>query len=125
MLGGIDSDDGGVTPVKVVIEGPWKDIDMGSWKAGDKPTLKVGVSVRQDVTELQRVVPFTPGGFIELSERARKLGYEQTGLRTLTALLLGQRLSKGAQMSNWAKPCLDQRQIDYAATDAWISGSGV
>ena len=43
------------------------------------------------------------------------------GLRSLAALLLGFRISKRAQVSNWAKPTLTDAQIQYAATDAWVS----
>jgi ribonuclease D len=36
-------------------------------------------------------------------------------------MFLGYRVSKGAQVTNWARPDLTQPQITYAATDAWIS----
>lgn len=81
---------------------------------------KVGVAVAQDVKELQQVINFKAAGFVELAERTRPLGYAQTGLRALTALLLGGNLNKKQQMSNWAKPVLSQAQIQYAATDAWV-----
>ena len=82
--------------------------------------VKAGVAVQGDIAALQKVLPFTPGGFVELSKRTKKLGYGNGGLRGLAAMMLGGRLSKGAQMSNWAKPTLDERQISYAATDAWV-----
>ena len=82
--------------------------------------LKVGVSVDGDVKGLQKVLPFTPGGFVELSKRTKALGYANGGLRGLTAIMLGGALSKKAKMSNWAKPVLDDKQVEYAATDAWI-----
>ena len=64
---------------------------------------------------------FQPGGFIEIADLTKKLGYENRGLRALAGLLLGGRISKAAQVSNWARPELDEKQIRYAATDAWIS----
>ena len=64
---------------------------------------------------------FTPAGFLEIAEITVKLGYENRGLRALAALLLGGRISKAAQVSNWARTELDRKQIRYAATDAWIS----
>ncbi|MEI7850779.1 MAG: hypothetical protein WCH86_03020, partial [Kiritimatiellales bacterium] len=42
------------------------------------------------------------------------------GLRGLAALLLGFRVSKREQTSNWAKNELTESQIRYAATDAWL-----
>ncbi|MEN8142405.1 MAG: hypothetical protein ABFQ82_02270, partial [Thermodesulfobacteriota bacterium] len=40
--------------------------------------------------------------------------------RGLAAVLLGFRISKGAQTSNWAKDVLAPHQVQYAATDAWV-----
>lgn len=83
--------------------------------------LKTGVAVKDDVKELRALQDFQPGGFIEITELTKKLGYENRGLRALAGLLLGGRISKAAQVSNWARPELDEKQIRYAATDAWIS----
>lgn len=83
--------------------------------------LKTGVAIKDDVKELRAVEDFNPGGFIEIAEITTKLGYENRGLRALAGLLMGGRISKAAQVSNWARPELDNKQIRYAATDAWIS----
>lgn len=83
--------------------------------------LKTGVAIKDDVKELRAMQEFTPGGFVEIAEITAKLGYENRGLRALAGLLLGGRISKAAQVSNWARPELDKKQIRYAATDAWIS----
>ena len=45
---------------------------------------------------------------------------EQTGLRNLTGLFLGGRVTKGPQTSNWARLNLSPSQLCYAATDAWV-----
>jgi ribonuclease D len=34
--------------------------------------------------------------------------------------MLGFRISKSAQTSNWEAPTLTEKQIEYAATDAWV-----
>ena len=83
--------------------------------------LKTGVAIKDDVKELRAMEDFEPGGFVEIANITAKLGYENRGLRALAGLLLGGRISKAAQVSNWARPELDQKQIRYAATDAWIS----
>lgn len=83
--------------------------------------LKSGVAIKDDVKELRAMEPFEPAGFVEIADLTTKLGYTNKGLRALAALLLGGRISKAAQVSNWARPELDNRQIRYAATDAWIS----
>ena len=40
------SDEATVSPVVVTLTGAWNQVDMGGWTAGDRPTLKVTVSVR-------------------------------------------------------------------------------
>lgn len=83
--------------------------------------LKTGVAIKDDVKELRAMQDFKPAGFIEIADITKKLGYENRGLRALAALFMGGRISKAAQVSNWARPELDKKQIRYAATDAWIS----
>ena len=51
---------------------------------------------------------------------AREAGLEVESVKKLTALLLGFRISKGAQTSNWEAEMLTEKQITYAATDAWV-----
>jgi ribonuclease D len=98
---------GSFTPLLSILESP--DI------------IKSGVGIRDDVRELRKVVEFEAQGFFEISELTAKIGYENKGLRALAALLLKGRISKAAQVSNWAREELDSKQIKYAATDAWIS----
>ena len=52
---------------------------------------------------------------------AEKAGFRRRSLRVLSAILLGQRLSKKQQMSNWGRPTLTDKQVEYAAADAWAS----
>ena len=83
--------------------------------------LKTGVAIKDDVKELQAVESFEAKGFIEITQLTTKLKIENKGLRPLAGILLEGRISKGAQVSNWAKSELDEKQIRYAATDAWVS----
>ena len=83
--------------------------------------LKTGVAIKDDIKELRAIKDFTPKGFIEIADITAKLGYENRGLRALAGLLLQGRISKAAQVTNWACPKLDNKQVRYAATDAWIS----
>ncbi|MDA3872821.1 MAG: 3'-5' exonuclease domain-containing protein 2 [Kiritimatiellae bacterium] len=82
---------------------------------------KTGVAIARDISELQDLQEFEPAGFEDVGLAAEQLGFRNTGLRPLSALLLGGRISKGAQVSNWATSHLSQKQELYAATDAWIS----
>ncbi len=83
--------------------------------------LKVGVAVKEDVRHLKMRAPFDDAGFVDASNYTRKVKIENTGLRALCAYFLGGRISKAAQVSNWAARKLTEQQIVYAATDAWTS----
>ncbi len=81
--------------------------------------LKVGVAIRDDVKGLQKLLPFEPKGFADLSVLATEKGVTTIGLRALAGLFMGERLSKAAKITNWEKPDLSDAQIKYAATDAY------
>jgi ribonuclease D len=82
--------------------------------------LKAGVALRDDIKGLQKLKHYKPGGFIELAEMSKQAGLEVESVKKLTALLLGFRISKSAQTSNWEAETLNEKQISYAATDAWV-----
>ncbi|MFZ2905550.1 MAG: 3'-5' exonuclease [Cyclobacteriaceae bacterium] len=81
---------------------------------------KAGVGIRDDIKTLHRLGKFQAAGFTELSTLAREAGLEVESVKKLTAILLGFRISKGAQTSNWEAEQLNEKQITYAATDAWV-----
>lgn len=81
--------------------------------------VKTGVALAGDIRQLKRRFPFDAAAVVDLGDIASRLGNTQTGLRNLTALFLGWRMSKGAKTTNWAQPKLTSTQIGYAATDAW------
>ncbi|MDA7803791.1 3'-5' exonuclease domain-containing protein 2 [Crocinitomix sp.] len=81
---------------------------------------KLGVGLRDDIIFLQRIQNFAPAGFLELNEMVNEIDIEANGLRKLTAIILGFRISKNAQVSNWEAAELNYKQTRYAATDAWV-----
>ncbi|WP_051308898.1 3'-5' exonuclease [Desulfogranum japonicum] len=87
----------------------------------DRQMKKVGVAVKFDAEQLQQVANFRPQGFIDLADISKKLSMRHHGLRGLAAVLLGVRISKTVRTTNWSDPHLTEKQIRYAATDAWIS----
>ncbi len=82
---------------------------------------KPGVAIQNDIKELQQRNYFEPKGFVELQKFVRNYDIQDAGLRKLTANILGFRISKSQQISNWEKQILSKEQISYAATDAWVS----
>lgn len=83
--------------------------------------MKAGVAISDDIKQLNDCWKFKPRNFIEIGTLAKELGLKQTGLRSLAGLLLGFRISKKEQRSNWARSNLSRSQVVYAATDAWVS----
>lgn len=89
----------------------------------DPTILKTGVAIHDDVKKLQQVLPFEAAGFVDCTEiTVKHLRIVNTGLQALAAHFLQGRISKSQQMSNWAaESYLSYHQIQYAATDAWVS----
>ena len=85
----------------------------------DKTTPKIGLSWHDDLNGLQRLGSFTPGNFIDLQHHVREIGIEDLSLQKLYANMLGQKINKKQQLSNWERDVLDEKQKLYAATDAW------
>lgn len=87
----------------------------------ENPNIKkVGVGLGDDLVFLKKIKSFTPRHFEEVNELVNQLEIEANGLRKLTAIILGFRISKNAQVSNWEAKELNEKQIRYAATDAWV-----
>jgi ribonuclease D len=82
--------------------------------------IKAGVGIRDDLKALQKHRKFEPANCFDLSTLAKQAGLQVESVKKLAALLLGFRISKSAQTSNWEAPTFTQKQIEYAATDAWV-----
>lgn len=81
--------------------------------------VKAGVSVAEDLRQLQKMFSFERRNVVDVGDIAKKQGLKQSGVRNLAALLLGFRIPKGAKTTNWAARRLSPQQLVYAATDAW------
>jgi len=81
---------------------------------------KVGIALKEDMQRLNKLHAIAPKNIIDLNEYCAKLGFESIGAKKLAALVLGFRISKRQQTSNWELHTLSQAQRIYAATDAWI-----
>ncbi len=87
----------------------------------DPDLVKVGAAIRDDIKGLQKYSDFVPAGFVELQNYVSDFGIENNGLRKLAGIVLNFRISKRYQVSNWENKTLSEGQIQYAATDAWVS----
>ena len=86
----------------------------------DRRILKIGADVAGDIRSLLALRRFRPGGFVDLQQLAPDWGIEEKSLRKLSAIVLGKRVSKAQRLSNWEAAQLTEKQMRYAATDAWI-----
>ena len=82
--------------------------------------LKVGVSLHDDLRRLRSDFQFEPKGFLDLQQYVEAFRIEEKGLKKLSGIVLGRRISKSQQVSNWDADLLTEAQLRYAATDAWI-----
>jgi ribonuclease D len=86
----------------------------------DPTVTKAGVAIHDDIRFLKGVKKFSPDGFIDLQSFVKDFGIESAGLKKLTAIVLGFRISKRQQITDWEADKLTEAQQIYAATDAWV-----
>ena len=85
----------------------------------NETVTKVGLSLKDDISQLKHRRDFTPGNFIDLQNEAKELGITDMSLQKLYANLLGGKISKTQRLSNWECDVLGPAQQQYAAIDAW------
>ena len=86
----------------------------------DKNIIKVGAAIHDDIRGLQKLNGFEPGGFVELQKIVWEWGIRDKSVKKMSAIILGFRISKTQQLSNWEAEKLSEQQCRYAATDAWV-----
>lgn len=87
---------------------------------GSRRILKIGADVTGDIRSLHALREFKADGFVDLQNEVARWGIEERSLRKLSAIVLGERVSKAQRLSNWEAGVLTEQQRDYAATDAWV-----
>ena len=82
--------------------------------------LKIGAAVHDDIKALRKLTDsFYPQSFFDLNDELKKVGFHNVGVRNLCGMVLKMRISKSEQVSNWEAETLTEKQLRYAATDAW------
>jgi len=82
--------------------------------------IKAGVAIHDDIKILKKIRKFEPDGFVDLQKFVKDFGIQSSGLKKLTAIVLGFRISKRQQVTDWEAEELSEPQQVYAATDAWV-----
>lgn len=86
----------------------------------DDRIIKAGAAVHDDIRGLQKLRDFVPGGFVDLQKIVWEYGIRDKSVKKMTGIILGFRISKTQQLSNWEAAMLSESQCRYAATDAWV-----
>ena len=86
----------------------------------DPRVVKVGAAVHDDLRGLKRLHGFEPAGFVDLQKIGWEYGIRDKAVKKMAANILGIRISKTQQLSNWEADRLSEPQQRYAATDAWV-----
>ena len=82
--------------------------------------VKVGAAIHDDIKGLQKKHDFVPASFIDLQKIVCEWGIRDKSVKKMAAIILGFRVSKTQQLSNWEAERLSESQAKYAATDAWV-----
>lgn len=86
----------------------------------DGSILKIGAAVKEDIRGLMHYRKFTARGFVDLQTMVAEYGITDRSVRKMSAIILGKKVSKIQQLSNWEAPQLSGAQLKYAAIDAWV-----
>ena len=87
----------------------------------DDSVRKIGLSLRDDLSGLNKHHNFKPANFIDIQSIAQSYGIMELSLQKIYAILFGKKISKSQRLTNWENPELTELQQRYAATDAWAS----
>ena len=86
----------------------------------DPRVVKVGAAVHDDLRGLKKLHGFEPAAFVDLQKIGWEYGIKDKAVKKMAANILGIRISKTQQLSNWEADKLSEAQQKYAATDAWV-----
>ena len=87
--------------------------------ASDK-VIKVGAAIHDDIRGLRMKHEFVPSAFVDLQKIVCEWGIRDKSVKMMAGIILGFRVSKTQQLSNWEAERLSDAQCRYAATDAWV-----
>ncbi|GBE60974.1 3 -5 exonuclease [Babesia ovata] len=87
----------------------------------DPAVLKVSHGAPSDMRLLYRHFGVQSRSFVDLHQVCQEMRLRPCSLKNVVEHVLGLGLTKKHQCSNWEAAALSQEQIQYAATDAWVT----
>lgn len=91
---------------------------------GNAEIHKIGFDLKSDMAHIRRKFKVEPLGMIDISRSFKSLGYPHCiGVKSAIAILLKKQFqkSKSTSTSNWSVRDLSERQLTYAANDAYAA----
>ena len=86
----------------------------------DPPHQKVGRSLHDDFKIMSKFDNCNvPSGFIDLQDVVGNFCITDISLQKIYAILFGEKIAKGQQLTNWEAAELTPAQKNYGAVDAW------
>ena len=85
---------------------------------------KIGFGLRGDLSHISNRFSIRAGAVVDLDRSFRMLGYRNSvGAKSAIAILFQQRMSKSKSIttSNWSAMQLSEKQLVYAAPDAYVA----
>ncbi len=85
---------------------------------------KIGFGLGGDLTQISNRFGIRPGAIVDLDRSFRERGYRNAvGAKSAIAMLFNRKMtkSKSVTISNWAAKELSERQLIYAANDAYAA----
>ena len=86
--------------------------------------MKIGFGLGGDLHQISNRFGIRPGSIVDLDRSFKQLGYRNAvGAKSAVAMLFNRRFlkSKSVTTSNWAMKELTERQLLYAANDAYAA----
>lgn len=86
--------------------------------------IKIGFGLDGDLHQISHRFGIRPGSIVDLDRSFKKLGYRNAvGAKSAIAIFFNRKFSKSKSVttSNWALPSLSERQLLYAANDAYAA----
>lgn len=83
--------------------------------------LKIGLSLKDDFSGINKLHKFKPKNFIDLQNHVKQFGIMDNSLTKIYAILFNKKISKSQRLTNWEADTLTDKQMKYAALDAWAA----
>ena len=83
--------------------------------------MKIGLSLKDDFSGINKLQNFSPNNFIDLQKYGKPFGITDNSLSKIYAIVFNKKISKSQRLTNWEAETLTDKQMKYAALDAWAA----